>query len=147
MVFANTIAYKIFRVAFDRKDIKQEYPSQAEKQVAYDAFLKWGLRKEHFKNIAFRNLSESVLAENIMLAQILRKEKARKPIVEFLLNNVHGEEVQIVPDLDIWEQENNFGMDAPEYVTLYEDDEFLVKVAEQKTKNKHMYMRIFHKRR
>ena len=141
MVFANTIAYKLYRTAFSVK-VPKEYPSTEEKQAAYDAFLKWGLCKEHFKNIAFRNLSESVPAEDIMLAQVLKNEKARKSILGFLLQNVNGTKDQPVPDLDIWEQEDDFGMNERGYSTLYEDDSYKVVAMSQ---NKHSFMRIWHK--
>lgn len=144
MVFANTIAYKLYRVTVGKKDITDAYPSQEEKKEAYEFFEKWGLRKEHLKNIEFRSLNESVPEGSIMLAQLLKKQEARKKIVEFLLKNVHGEEVQ-TPDVYIWEQNIPYGMDVPGLITLYEDDEYLVRVGRIKDSHRHVFMRIMRK--
>lgn len=161
MVFANTIAHKIARVAFSGnsmngsslnrdsnkcydsdKENLDAYPTIEEKAKNYENLASLGLTKTVLKNICFRNLSEIVPAKEIMLAKLLTKEEARKEILTYISSFVNSVEVQDIPDLDIWEQTDSYGLDNPKFVRLYEDEDFIVMATSPWEIVNKYYMRI-----
>ena len=165
MVFANTIAHKIARIVFsdvgnkngDFSNVDNEsyptkinsydsYPTDEEKAQNYERLKEMGLTKTILKNICFRNLSEIVPAKEIKLAKLLKKPEARKPLLTYFTTLVNSEEVHDIPDLDIWEQTNSYGLDNLEFIRIYEDEDFIVMATSPRAPVNKYYMRIYDKK-
>ena len=137
-------------------EIVEGIPSTEQKDEAVRSlWIKCGLTKPILKNVFFRNVPESVKAEDVMLFTLLKDSKAQAVLLPFFRDKVDATVVKDVPDLDVWEIR---GATDEEILAkgqkLYENSRFVVMVADQfstdgegnKQANGRMYMRIYEKK-